>query len=264
MSLTRAEFIRKIKDDVVKDAKISRILPSLTIAQAILESNNGNSGLAVKGKALFGIKATNSWKGKVYVSDTKEVYSGVQYTVKASFRAYNNWAESIADHTKLLTSSKRYSNIIGEKNYIQACKKIQQDGYATDPYYASKLINIIEANQLFNYDDYEEEDEMIECKAMYIDGKEYKNVNQINKDGRVYVELDSLKQAGYNIGYNSVKKTASFAKKPEEIDMLVNNKQRKINRVLIYNENYVKLRDFEKCGMTVGYDSKTKRPSLVY
>ena len=158
MSLTREEFIRKIKDDVMKDAKISKILPSLTIAQAILESNNGNSGLAVKGKALFGIKANSSWKGKVYVSDTKEVYSGVQYTVKASFRAYNNWAESISDHTKLLISLKRYSNIIGEKNYVQACKKIQQDGYATDPYYASKLINIIESNQLFNYDDYEEDE----------------------------------------------------------------------------------------------------------
>ena len=53
----------------------------------------------------------------------KEVYSGVQYTVKASFRAYNNWVESISDHTKLLISLKRYSNIIGEKNYVQACKK---------------------------------------------------------------------------------------------------------------------------------------------
>jgi len=168
MSLTREEFIRKIKDDVMKDAKISKILPSLTIAQAILESNNGNSGLAVKGKALFGIKANSSWKGKVYVSDTKEVYSGVQYIVKASFRAYNNWAESIADHTKLLISLKRYSNIIGEKNYVQACKKIQQDGYATDPYYASKLINIIESNQLFNYDDYEEEEPPVKSKSQKV------------------------------------------------------------------------------------------------
>ena len=123
MSLTRGEFIRKIKNDVMKDAKTSKILPSLTIAQAILESNNGNSGLAVKGKALFGIKANSSWKGKVYVSDTKEVYSGVQYTVKASFRAYNNWAESIADHTKLLISLKRYSNTVVFMWNLQALNK---------------------------------------------------------------------------------------------------------------------------------------------
>lgn len=213
MSFTRTQFINAIKDYVVKDAKTSRILPSLTIAQAILESNNGNSGLAVKGKALFGIKATSQWKGKVYTADTNEVYNGIQFTIKACFRAYNSWEESISDHTKLLTSMKRYSNLIGEKNYVQACKKIKADGYATDIYYSSKLINIIESCQLFNYDDYEEDEEMVECKAMYIDGKEYKNINQINKDGHIYVELVSLKQAGYNVGYNSVIKIASMAKK---------------------------------------------------
>ena len=54
---------------------------------------------------------------------------------------------------------------------------------------------------------------MIETKSMYIDGKEYNNVNQINKDGRIYVELASLKQAGYNIGYNSVKENGKFCQK---------------------------------------------------
>lgn len=109
----------------------------------------------------------------------------------------------------------------------------------------------------------EVEDEMIECKSMYIDGKEYENINQINKNGRIYVELISLKQAGYNVGFNNRNKVASFAKKPEEIQISVNGKDRNVNTVLIYNENYIRFKDFEKCGMIVEHDERKNKLILI-
>ena len=75
--MTNAEFIEKVAALAVADwKKTGVILPSVTIAQAILESGWGNSALTVKGNALFGIKAGNSWKGKRMSCRTWEIYDG--------------------------------------------------------------------------------------------------------------------------------------------------------------------------------------------
>jgi hypothetical protein len=129
------------------------ILPSLVTAQAILESNWGKSGLATKGNALFGIKATTAWKGKVYSANTQECYDGVNFvTVNGAFRAYDNWGESILDYVKLIAGATRYKAVIGEKCYKNACYAIHKAGYATDPKYPSKLINLIETYSLTDFD----------------------------------------------------------------------------------------------------------------
>lgn len=129
------------------------ILPSLTIAQAILESGWGTSALTKKANALFGIKATGNWKGRVYSCRTKECYDGVNFTAEtAVFRAYESWAESIADHSAFLCGLKRYAAVVGEKDYRQACRAVHAAGYATDPQYADKLIRLIESYGLTKYD----------------------------------------------------------------------------------------------------------------
>lgn len=131
----------------------SRVLASLTMAQAILESGWGKSGLAVRGCALFGIKATSTWKGKVYNSKTQECYDGKTYvTVDACFRAYNSWEESIADHSAFLTGMARYAAVIGERDYKKACHAIKAAGYATAPDYADSLIRLIEQCGLTQHD----------------------------------------------------------------------------------------------------------------
>ena len=130
-----------------------RLFASLTIAQAILESGWGKSGLTVKANALFGIKAGKSWKGKVYSAQTQECYDGATFTtITALFRAYDSWAESVADHSALLTSAARYKAVIGERDYKAACRAIKAAGYATDPQYADKLIQIVENYSLTAYD----------------------------------------------------------------------------------------------------------------
>lgn len=152
MAYTRQQFIEKVGPLAKKDAKTSKVLASLTIAQAILESNNGNSTLTVQGNALFGIKATN-WRGKVWTGKTIEYYNpSSPVTITAGFRAYDSWEDSITDHSKLLTGASRYKAVVGETDYKKACKAIHAAGYATDPLYSTKLIGIIEVNGLYKYD----------------------------------------------------------------------------------------------------------------
>ena len=146
-------FLEEIGALASEDMRESGILASLTTAQAILESGWGLSGLAVKGNALFGIKAAKSWKGRVYNAQTQECYDGISMTtVDAVFRAYGSWEESIADHSALLTGAARYKAVVGERDYRKACHAIQEAGYATDPKYAEKLIELIEAHGLTEYD----------------------------------------------------------------------------------------------------------------
>jgi len=149
MTLLQTAFITKVAS-LITDRKI---LPSLTIAQAILESGWGNSGLTIKANALFGIKAGLTWKGKRYSSKTQECYDKVNFTtITAAFRGYNSWAESIADHTNFIVSNSRYKAVLTATNYKTACYAIAKAGYATAPDYAQSLIEIIEQYKLYEYD----------------------------------------------------------------------------------------------------------------
>lgn len=166
MTTEQKNFIKRVGALASTDMKKSGVLASLTIAQAILESAWGKSELATGGNALFGIKATKTWKGKVYCSDTKECYNGVDLVdVKnTAFRAYNSWKESVADHSAFLKANKRYKEVIGEKDYKKACEAIKAAGYATDPDYTAKLIKLIEENKLTEFDGAENAQETTEDK----------------------------------------------------------------------------------------------------
>lgn len=154
MTTEQKNFIKKVGAIASADMKKTGVLASLTIAQAILESGWGTSELATGGKALFGIKATKTWKGKVYCKDTKECYDGVNMVTvsNATFRAYDSWEESITDHSAFLKANKRYKAVIGERDYKKACEAIKAAGYATDPEYTEKLIKLIEGNNLTEFD----------------------------------------------------------------------------------------------------------------
>lgn len=154
MTTEQKNFIKRVGALASADMKKTGVLASLTIAQAILESAWGKSELATKGNALFGIKATKTWKGKVYCSDTKECYDGVNMVdvKKAAFRAYDSWEESLTDHSAFLKANKRYKEVIGEKDYKRACEAIKAAGYATDPDYTAKLVKLIEGNDLTEFD----------------------------------------------------------------------------------------------------------------
>ena len=78
---------------------------------------------------------------------------GVNFTVITDlFRAYDSWAESVADHSALLTGLPRYKAVVGETDYKKACRAVHAAGYATDPKYSDSLIKLIEQYGLTEWD----------------------------------------------------------------------------------------------------------------
>lgn len=161
--MTDIEFLNKIKDDVIRDMKDTGILASLTAAQAFIESNKGNSGLTQKANNLFGMKGT--YNGSFVTMKTKEYVNGKYVVVDAAFRKYPDWLTSIHDHSGLFLRLARYKNLIGERDYIKACKNVQADGYATSPTYADTLVRTIQKYRLYEWDQMEPAPEDEELKA---------------------------------------------------------------------------------------------------
>lgn len=150
MAFTVTQFLDRIHSDVIQDMHNTKILASLTAAQALIESNKGNSGLTVQCNNLFGIKG--EYNGQFGIFWTTEYYNGVKTRVQAKFRKYPSWKESIADHSRLFTSSKRYKNLVGCTDYALACKYVKEDGYATSPSYTNTLMNTINTYKLYLWD----------------------------------------------------------------------------------------------------------------
>lgn len=140
------EFLSRIIPLAKADMKKTKILASLTIAQAILESGWGTSALARKSNNLFGIKGN----GKNY--KTFEYINGKRVDIVDSFKVYPDWETSVTDHSGLFLRLSKYQNLIGEKDYKKACKKVYEDGYATAPNYTEALIKIIEQYKLYEHD----------------------------------------------------------------------------------------------------------------
>ena len=146
------DFLKSIVKGAVAAYKKHGVLPSLTLAQAILESGWGRSSLSAKYNNLFGIKAGSNWNGKTVNLKTGEQRSnGSRYTINADFRVYDNVADSIEDHALLLCKD-RYKNVIASKNYKDACYAVKAAGYATSINYANNLIRIIEQFGLNQWD----------------------------------------------------------------------------------------------------------------
>jgi len=150
MSIQTENFINKVKGGATQLWSIYKVLPSVAIAQAALESAWGTSGLTTKYSNLFGIKG--SYGGNAANMATWEVYGGITYNITANFRAYPSWETSIKDYGAFLNVNSRYKKALGLTNYKDQIKAIHEAGYATDPNYQSKIISIIEANNLVKFD----------------------------------------------------------------------------------------------------------------
>lgn len=133
--------------------RIKKVLPSICIAQAALETGWGTSKLMTKANAYFGIKATSDWKGKVFNSKTSECYDGKSYTnITACFRAYDSVAESVSDYYDLITGLSRYAGAINETNAEKCITAIKNGGYATSPTYIKNVMSIVNDYNLTQYD----------------------------------------------------------------------------------------------------------------
>ena len=157
--MTKSEFIPTIAPLVIAENKKRGypLFTSVVIAQAICESGWGQSKIMMKANAIFGIKATSSWKGKVYNTKTQECYDGVSYTnITACFRAYNNLQESITDYFDLITKLERYRKATVAETPLECITAIKNGGYATSPTYINTIMTIINSNNLTKYDNVED------------------------------------------------------------------------------------------------------------
>lgn len=141
-------FIARLMRPAQAVAEKSGLHPHLILAQAALESGWGQREIpASDGKPshnLFGIKATGDWQGKTTEITTTEYINGVKSKVKAAFRVYDSYEHALSDYAKLLTKNPRYSRVAQSATPEQGAMALQAGGYATDPAYAKKLINMIQ------------------------------------------------------------------------------------------------------------------------
>lgn len=143
---TRKEFIHKYKHIAVREMERTGIPASITLAQGILESGCGTSELAVNANNHFGIKCHQDWVGATYRMDDDEK--------DECFRKYKSPEQSWVDHSEFLVNRPRYAGLfsIPTTDYKAWAKGLKAAGYATNPQYANKLIQIIEEEKLYKYD----------------------------------------------------------------------------------------------------------------
>ncbi|MEO5905655.1 MAG: glucosaminidase domain-containing protein [Saprospiraceae bacterium] len=154
-SQDRSEYIETYKDIAISEMMRTGIPASIKLAQAILESSCGKSDLACKANNHFGIKCGNDWKGKSYKKEDDDYEDGK--LVKSCFREFNSVWDSYLAHSDFLTDpgkSHRYGFLfkLEATDYKGWAKGLSKAGYATDPQYAERLIDIIDKNKLFMFD----------------------------------------------------------------------------------------------------------------
>ncbi|WP_241129318.1 flagellar assembly peptidoglycan hydrolase FlgJ [Achromobacter xylosoxidans] len=140
-------FVSKMSRAATLASQQSGVPARLIMGQAALESGWGQREIKHEdGRTsynLFGIKAGPSWKDRVVNVLTTEYEGGVAKKVTQPFRAYSSYEESFADYARLIGNSPRYEAVTQARNEIEAARRIQSAGYATDPQYAQKLIGVM-------------------------------------------------------------------------------------------------------------------------
>ncbi len=143
--MTRKSYIEKYKDWAIQEMERTGIPASITIAQGLLESSNGNSRLARKANNHFGIKC-HDWNGpSIKENDDRR---------NECFRKYRSAYDSFKDHSNFLSTRSRYAFLFkySSTDYKRWAKGLKKAGYATNPKYAHHLIRIIEEEKLYQLD----------------------------------------------------------------------------------------------------------------
>lgn len=196
-------YIDRYSDIAMQEMRTYKIPASITLAQGILESRSGQSGLTTRSNNHFGIKCHKGWTGKSTLHDDDED--------DECFRVYDHPEESFRDHSLFLAERTRYADLFKLKitDYKGWAKGLRKAGYATDRKYPEKLINIIETYKLYQYDD-------------KVVGKKRRR----NKKNKVEVETESPKHHVVSKGdtlYSISRKYGLTVDKIKSINGLDNN-----------------------------------------
>ena len=151
--MDKETFIQKVAEKVSKYAPLYGIsVHSPIIAQAIIESGWGKSGLASKYHNYFGLKCGSSWKGKSVNMTTKEEYKvGTITNIRDNFRVFDDFDDGIRGYFEF-TNTSRYANLKGVKNPEEYVRRLKADGYATSSKYVDNIMRVIRDNKLTRFD----------------------------------------------------------------------------------------------------------------
>nr|WP_321426928.1 glucosaminidase domain-containing protein [uncultured Acetobacteroides sp.] len=144
--MTKEQYIEKYKDIAIEQMKKNGVPASIIMAQALIESANGNGRLATEANNHFGIKCHKDWAGATIHHDDD--------APQECFRKYDDVRQSFEDHSKYLLSNRRYAFLfeLPTTDYRSWAYGLKKAGYATNPRYAEILIKEIEDDQLFLLD----------------------------------------------------------------------------------------------------------------
>ena len=232
-------FIQSVAPGAIQGWNEYKVLPSITVAQAIVESGWGRSALSTQAHNLFGIKG--SYNGNSVVMRTREVYGGRSVYVNANFRSYANNSESVTDHGRFLNVNSRYSNLLGDTNYVSVANKLQQDGYATDPSYANTLIRFVQTYNLNQLD------------AVALSGKVVTNKQTES------AQTPETNVTVSNTGYYTVKGGDTLSRIAGQFNTTVNNLA-SLNDIHNVNRIYVGQRLLVRQPTTEQQQTQTKQP----
>ena len=205
------QYIDQYKDCAIEQMLKWKIPASVTLAQGILESGAGQSELATKGNNHFGIKC-HSWTGAtVYRDDDAR---------NECFRAYRSPFESYEDHSRFLSTGKRYASLFKLKttDYQGWARGLKAAGYATNPQYAQRLIEIIQLYKLYQYDKAKSYDKFMtqHTKGGLVNGQPLHPIKIYNKNYYLYARRgDTFRSIGEEIGI-SWKKIARYNERDKD------------------------------------------------
>ena len=198
-------YIDQYKDCAIEQMLKHKIPASITLAQGLLESGAGESTLARKGNNHFGIKCHGWTGGTMYIDDDER---------NECFRTYSSPFESYEDHSRFLISGQRYRSLfsLSITDYKGWARGLKAAGYATNPKYADRLIDIIQLYKLYEYDKAHSYDKFMthHAKEPHVNGTPLHPIGIYNKNYFLYARRgDTFRSIAKEIGI-SYRKLAKY------------------------------------------------------
>jgi LysM repeat protein len=249
---TTEDYIDLWKGAAIEQMHDHKIPASITLAQGILESGNGNSPLARQANNHFGIKCHVNWTGGTFYQDDDEA--------NECFRSYVSAEESYRDHSLFLTSRPRYANLftLSMTDYEGWAHGLKTAGYATNPKYASLLITLIEKYQLHQYDLYPAP-EKVEVLAIVTEAPVTNVTAVVSPQVNEEIELSETKHKVYetkkSVHYVVVQKGDTYYRIAEEFNL---------GMWQLYKYNELGKRDVLKEGEIIYISPKSNKGSKGY
>lgn len=208
---SRLEYIEMYQNIAINEMRRTGIPASIKMAQACLESANGNSPLCKMSNNHFGIKCKSNWTGESVKWDDDER--------NECFRKYDRVEDSFIDHSNFLVNSPRYASLFALQptDYVGWARGLKAAGYATAPDYAERLIKIIDDNRLYLLDNGMNIDELALAQRAEMSIKNVSNNLKIELDPHQVVSANHLKAVVAREGDTFEMIAQGFRKKAWEI-----------------------------------------------